>query len=51
MVARGPDDLVAKAGRVEPYCRLKNLAAQRLPGPDLMVVNKDIGFRVLSTAG
>jgi hypothetical protein len=31
--------------------RLSNLAAQRLPGPALMVVNKAVGFRLLATAG
>jgi hypothetical protein len=31
--------------------RLSNLAAQRLPGPALMVVNKAVAFRLLSQVG
>jgi hypothetical protein len=34
-----------------PSGRLTSLAAERLPGPALMVVNKAIGFRILSTSG
>lgn len=51
LVGADADDLLAKAGMVAPAGRLTNLAAQRLPGPALMVVNKAIGFRLLSTAG
>ncbi len=51
LVGADADDLLAKAGMVAPGGRLTNLAAQRLPGPALMVVNKAIGFRLLSTAG
>lgn len=51
LVGADADDLLAKAGMVSPTGRLTNLAAQRLPGPALMVVNKAIGFRLLSTAG
>lgn len=51
LVGADADDLLAKAGMVAPTGRLTNLAAQRLPGPALMVVNKAIGFRLLSTAG
>jgi len=36
---------------VAPTGRLAGLAAQRLPGPALMVVNKAVGFRILSRAG
>lgn len=45
------DDLLAKAGVVAPRGRLTALAADRLPGPALMVVNKAIGFRLLATTG
>lgn len=50
LVGADADDLLKKAG-VVPTGRLSNLAAQRLPGPVLMVVNKAVGFRLLSTAG
>ena len=50
LVGADAQDLLAKAGVVATG-RLSNLAAQRLPGPALMVVNKAIGFRLLSTAG
>ncbi len=51
LVGADADDLLKKAGVVVPMGRLSNLAAQRLPGPVLMVVNKAVGFRLLSTAG
>lgn len=51
LVGADAADLLAKAGMVSPTGRLTNLAAQRLPGPALMVVNKAVGFRLLSTAG
>jgi hypothetical protein len=51
LVGADADDLLAKAGMVAPTGALSNLAAQRLPGPALMVLNKAIGFRLLSTAG
>lgn len=51
LVGADNQDLLAKAGMVAPTGRLTNLAAQRLPGPALMVVNKAVGFRILSTAG
>lgn len=50
LVGADAQDLLAKAGVVATG-RLSNLAAQRLPGPALMVVNKAVGFRLLSTAG
>jgi len=50
LVGADADDLLKKAG-VMSTGRLSNLAAQRLPGPALMVVNKAVGFRLLSTAG
>ena len=51
LVGADSQDLLAKAGMVAPGGRLTALAAQRLPGPALMVVNKAVGFRLLSTAG
>ncbi|MEO7069114.1 MAG: hypothetical protein ABI131_01325 [Nostocoides sp.] len=51
LVGAEADDLLAKAGMVAPSGALSNLAAQRLPGPALMVLNKAVGFRLLSTAG
>lgn len=51
LVGADAEDLLAKAGMVSPTGRLTNLAAQRLPGPALMVVNKAVGFRLLTTAG
>jgi hypothetical protein len=50
LVGADADDLLKKAG-VLTTGRLSNLAAQRLPGPALMVVNKAVGFRLLTTAG
>jgi len=50
LVGADADDLLRKAGVVSTG-RLANLAAQRLPGPALMVLNKGIGFRLVSTAG
>lgn len=49
LVGADADDLLKKAG-VFTTGRLSNLAAQRLPGPALMVVNKAVGFRLLTTA-
>jgi hypothetical protein len=50
LVGADADDLLKKAG-VLSTGRLSNLAAQRLPGPALMVVNKAVGFRLLTIAG
>lgn len=50
LVGADADDLLRKAGVVSTG-RLANLAAQRLPGPALMVLNKGIGFRLVSTTG
>lgn len=49
LVGADSDDLLRKAG-VVPASRLSNLAVQRLPGPVLMVVNKAVGFRLLTGA-
>lgn len=51
LVGADADDLLAKAGVVVPAGRLSSLAAERLPGPAVMVVNKAIGFRLLAGAG
>lgn len=54
LVGAEADDLLRKAGVVTGVAaggRLTNLAAQRLPGPALMVVNKAIGFRLASRVG
>ena len=44
------DDLLRKAGVVKTG-RLSDLAVQRLPGPILLVVNKAVAFRLLTTVG
>lgn len=51
LVGADADDLLKKAGVAGGGHRLTNLAAQRLPGPALMVVNKGIGFRLVSQVG
>lgn len=51
LVGADADDLLTKAGVAGGGHRLTNLAAQRLPGPALMVVNKAIGFRLVSQVG
>ncbi len=51
LVGADADDLLAKAGLAVPGGRLSNLAAQRLPGPALLVVNKSVGFRLLTDVG
>ena len=50
LVGADADDLLRKAGVIKTG-RLADLAAQRLPGPALMVVNKAVGFRLLATVG
>ena len=51
LVGADSKDLLAKAGMVTPTGRLSGLAAQRLPGPAMMMINKGVGFRLVSTAG
>ena len=51
LVGADADELLAKAGVAVPGGRLSAAALDRLPGPVLMVVNKAVGFRILSTAG
>ena len=50
LVGADADDLLKKAGYASTG-RLANLAAQRLPGPALMAVNKAVGFRLLTQVG
>lgn len=50
LVGADSGDLLRKAGYAGTG-RLANLAAQRLPGPVLMAVNKGVGFRLLTQAG
>lgn len=51
LVGADAQDLLAKAGMTAPTGRLAGLASQQLPAPALMVVNKAVGFRILSHAG
>jgi hypothetical protein len=52
LVGADADDLLKKAGMASPVGgTLSNLAAQRLPGPAMMVVQKGVGFRLLATVG
>ena len=50
LVGADSDDLLALAG-LTTGGRLASLAAERLPGPALMMVNKGVGFRLLSQLG
>jgi hypothetical protein len=50
LVGADADDLLKKAGYASTG-RLANLAAQRLPGPALLAVNKAVGFRLLNQFG
>jgi len=50
LVGADSEDLLKKAGYAGTG-RLANLAAQRLPGPALMALNKGVGFRLLSRVG
>lgn len=50
LVGGDADDLLKKAGVVSTG-RLANLAANQLPPPAVMVVNKAVGFRLVSQLG
>ncbi len=50
LVGADSDDLLRTAG-LTPSGRLATLAAEQLPGPVLMVLNKGVGFRLVSTLG
>lgn len=51
LVGADADDLIRKAGIVSPTGRFTDLAAQQLPGPALMMVNKGIAFRLIGSVG
>lgn len=51
LVGADADDLIRKAGIVTPTGKLTDLAAQRLPGPALMVLNKAVAFRLVGRVG
>lgn len=50
LVGADSDDLLKKAGYAGSG-RMVNFAAERLPGPLLMAVNKAVGFRLLTQVG
>lgn len=51
LVGADSDDVIRKAGIVSPTGRFTDLAAQQLPGPALMMINKGIAFRLIGTVG
>ncbi len=51
LVGADADDLIHKAGIPTPTGKLTDLAAQRLPGPALMVLNKAVAFRLVGNVG
>jgi hypothetical protein len=56
LVGADANDLIKKAGAIPGVSlgtggTLTSLAAQRLPGPALMMLNKAIGFRLVAQAG
>jgi hypothetical protein len=51
LVGADADDLIRKAGIISPTGRLIDMAAQQLPGPALMMVNKAVAFRLIGTVG
>lgn len=50
LVGADAKDLLTKVGYTTTG-RLANLAAQRLPGPVMMAVNKAVGFRIVTQVG
>ena len=50
LVGADADSILTKAG-MSPMGRVAGLAVKRLPAPALMVLNKGIGFRLLSQLG
>jgi hypothetical protein len=50
LVGAEADDLLQKLGFV-PAGRLSSLAAERLPGPVMLAINKGVGFRLVSQVG
>jgi hypothetical protein len=51
LVGADAEDIIRKAGIVSPTGKLIDMAAQQLPGPALMMVNKAIAFRLIGTVG
>jgi hypothetical protein len=51
LVGADADDLIRKAGIISPTGRLTDMAAQQLPGPALMMVNKAVAFRLIGSVG
>lgn len=51
LVGADADDLLAKAGVASPGGRVTRFALRRLPASALMMVNKGIGFRLLTQLG
>jgi hypothetical protein len=50
LVGADSRSILAKGG-ISPVGKISDLALQRLPGPALMVINKGIGFNLLSQLG
>lgn len=50
LVGADSRSILAKGG-ISPVGKISDLALQRLPGPALMVINKGIGFNLLSQVG
>ena len=51
LVGADADDLIRKAGIISPTGRFIDMAAEQLPGPALMMVNKAVAFRLIGTVG
>jgi hypothetical protein len=51
LVGADADDLIRKAGIISPTGRIIDMAAQQLPGPALMMVNKAVAFRLIGSVG
>lgn len=51
LVGTDADDLLAKAGVVAPTGMMTSMVTRQLPHSALMVVNKAVGFRLLTMAG
>lgn len=51
LVGADADDILAKAGMLPKGGPLANLAAQQLPGPALMFLNKAVAFRLFARVG
>ncbi|WP_370892396.1 hypothetical protein [Janibacter sp. GXQ6167] len=51
LVGADAAEILGKAGLVAPSGKVTSMALKQLPGPALMVVNKAIGFRLVTKAG